>query len=270
MPAPTGDRTLIGRERESDQLYASMTLAAQGQAQVVLVAGDAGIGKTSLVVDLSRRASELGFTVTIGHCLEIEAGIPLAPVVEATRSLPDQVTVLRRWSWLSEPVRPRRPISGFCPRPSKRRPLPSGRRTRPGCTGVRRSRRRVWPWRSSSPERSTSRCAGGGPLRQRARPCAAPASGDGYRSPRAAHPRRTRSARAPRHRGDQPRYRRGSLHHREDRQRPCEQPAGQARRTQPRRRRRPGETPVRVTVKHRRRAPTILHEAPFQLMCGYR
>jgi len=202
MPAPTGDRTLIGRERESDQLYASMTLAAQGQAQVVLVAGDAGIGKTSLVVDLSRRASALGFTVTIGHCLDIEAGIPLAPVVEATRSLLDQVIVLRRWSWLSEPVRPRWPISG-----SVRR-HPSADHCHPGGGRGRVARacdvRGVGSGRGAPRHRSARRrrCAGGGPLRQRARPCAAPASGDGYRSPRAAHPTRTRSARAPRHRGD--------------------------------------------------------------------
>ena len=52
-----------------------------------MVGGDAGIGKTTLVADLARRAEELGFSVAVGHCLDIEAGISFAPVVEAIRTL---------------------------------------------------------------------------------------------------------------------------------------------------------------------------------------
>ncbi len=88
MPLPTGGPPLLlGRERETAELDEALGLAAQGTPQVVLVGGDAGIGKTTLVVDLERRASELGFTVATGHCLDLEAGISFAPVVEAVRAL---------------------------------------------------------------------------------------------------------------------------------------------------------------------------------------
>jgi len=78
---------LIGRDDESAQLYDAMTLAAQGQPQVALVVGDAGIGKTSIVSDLAHRAADLGFVTTTGHCLDIEAAMSFAPAVEALRSL---------------------------------------------------------------------------------------------------------------------------------------------------------------------------------------
>ena len=88
LPVPS--RTLpllLGRDRETAELDEALGVAAQGTPQVVLVGGDAGIGKTTLVADLERRAAELGFTVATGHCLDIEAGISFAPVVEAVRAL---------------------------------------------------------------------------------------------------------------------------------------------------------------------------------------
>ncbi len=88
MPEPRGaSALLLGREPEMAELDDALGLAAQGAPQVVLVGGDAGIGKTTLVTDLGRRASELGFTVATGHCLDLEAGMSFAPVVEAVRSL---------------------------------------------------------------------------------------------------------------------------------------------------------------------------------------
>ena len=87
MPVPSGTPLLLGRERDIAELDEALGLAAQGTPQVVLVGGDAGIGKTTLVADLERRAAELGFTVATGHCLDLEAGISFAPVVEAVRSL---------------------------------------------------------------------------------------------------------------------------------------------------------------------------------------
>src|SRR5690242_11585872 len=83
MPLPSGGALLLlGRGRETAELDEALGLAADGTPQVVLVGGDAGLGKTTLVVDLARRAVELGFTVATGHCLDLEAGISFAPVVE--------------------------------------------------------------------------------------------------------------------------------------------------------------------------------------------
>ena len=87
MPIPSGTPLLLGRERDSAELDEALALAAQGTPQIVLVGGDAGIGKTTLVADLERRATGLGFAVATGHGLDIEAGISFAPVIEAVRSL---------------------------------------------------------------------------------------------------------------------------------------------------------------------------------------
>ena len=88
MPVPSDTRPLLlGRERDTAALDEALGLALQGTPQVVLVGGDAGIGKTTLVADLERRASELGVTVATGHCLDLEADISFAPVIEAVRTL---------------------------------------------------------------------------------------------------------------------------------------------------------------------------------------
>ena len=87
MPVPSGTSLLLGRERDVAELDEALTLAARGTPQIVLVGGDAGIGKTTLVADVARRSAERGFTVATGHGLDIEAGISFAPVVEAVRSL---------------------------------------------------------------------------------------------------------------------------------------------------------------------------------------
>ena len=88
MPVPSGTSSLLlGRERDIAELDEALGSAAQGTPQVVLVGGEAGIGKTTLVADLERRASELGFTVATGHGLDLDAGMSFAPAVEAVRSL---------------------------------------------------------------------------------------------------------------------------------------------------------------------------------------
>ncbi|MFZ2016160.1 MAG: LuxR C-terminal-related transcriptional regulator, partial [Nocardioides sp.] len=91
----------------------ALGLAASGTPQIVLVGGDAGIGKTTLVADLECRAPGLGFTVAVGHGLDLEAAIPFAPVFEAVRSLLGGVDDLasrpsaRRMLTLLDPEAPR-------------------------------------------------------------------------------------------------------------------------------------------------------------------
>ena len=88
MPVPSGTLPLLlGRDSHIAELDEALDVAAQGTPQIVLVGGDAGIGKTTLVADVARHAAELGFTVATGHGLDIEAAISFAPAVEAVRSL---------------------------------------------------------------------------------------------------------------------------------------------------------------------------------------
>jgi DNA-binding CsgD family transcriptional regulator/tetratricopeptide (TPR) repeat protein len=103
---------IVGRETESRQLHDALMLAGQGQPQVVLVSGDAGIGKTTLVADVEQRATELGFATARGQCLDIQAGIPLAPAVAAARGLLARVDDVehkphaRRMQQLLDPATP--------------------------------------------------------------------------------------------------------------------------------------------------------------------
>ena len=102
-------------ERELAELDDALTLAQDGSPQTVLVGGDAGIGKTTLVADLALRAEERGCRVVVGHCLDIDAGVAFGAVLEAVRELIAPVEDLdsrpcaRRMSALLDPETPRSP-----------------------------------------------------------------------------------------------------------------------------------------------------------------
>src|SRR5262245_7817180 len=60
---------------------------APGPGTVVLVAGDAGIGKTRLVAELSTRAGATGARELTGRCLNlVGGGLPYLPFAEAFRA----------------------------------------------------------------------------------------------------------------------------------------------------------------------------------------
>ena len=61
---------LVGRAAELGRLESLLTAAA-GQPVVALVGGDAGVGKTRLVTELTAGARERGFTVLVGRCAEL-------------------------------------------------------------------------------------------------------------------------------------------------------------------------------------------------------
>jgi DNA-binding CsgD family transcriptional regulator/tetratricopeptide (TPR) repeat protein len=78
----------IGRRDEKASLAAPMRRAAGGEPAVVLIGGEAGVGKTRLVAELAGLASAAGFCVLTGQCIELGAeGLPLAPLVDALRAL---------------------------------------------------------------------------------------------------------------------------------------------------------------------------------------
>ncbi|HEV3053075.1 MAG TPA: AAA family ATPase, partial [Solirubrobacteraceae bacterium] len=55
---------------------------------VVIVGGEAGVGKTRLVEEAAARARDAGARVLTGSCIELGgAGLPLSPIVDALRSL---------------------------------------------------------------------------------------------------------------------------------------------------------------------------------------
>ncbi len=80
---------LAGRESERRLLLDSLAASALGHGQLVIVGGEAGIGKTALTRDLSTQAEADGFAVLTGHCFDISATPPYGPWIDAScRYLP--------------------------------------------------------------------------------------------------------------------------------------------------------------------------------------
>ena len=136
---------LIGRGEELAVLAAALDRALAGETGFVLLGGEAGVGKTRLLRELSARAEDAGFGVLSGQCVEPGAeGLPFAPLVDVLRTLartmpPDQL--------------------GRSPRPGRARPCP-------GCcpSSLRKPSRRdrpARPRRRHSFSSSSSACSAG-------------------------------------------------------------------------------------------------------------
>ncbi|MFJ2925987.1 AAA family ATPase [Streptomyces massasporeus] len=74
---------VVGREAELDRLSGLLERARAGEARAVLLAGDAGVGKTRLLDEISGRARDDGMTVVTGHCVDLgDVGLPYLPFTE--------------------------------------------------------------------------------------------------------------------------------------------------------------------------------------------
>ena len=104
--------SIVGRRTELARLHESLERARQSQRQIVLVTGEPGIGKTSLVkAFLEQLHGGDDLRVTWGQCIETcGAGEPYLPVLEAMGRLcrgpggPRVVEILTRQapSWLAQ------------------------------------------------------------------------------------------------------------------------------------------------------------------------
>jgi DNA-binding CsgD family transcriptional regulator len=69
-------------------MVGALESAMAGESAVVIVGGEAGVGKTRLVEEAGARARDAGARVLMGSCIELGgAGLPLSPVVDALRPL---------------------------------------------------------------------------------------------------------------------------------------------------------------------------------------
>ena len=82
--------TLVGRSAELARLRVLLDDAAAG-AVAALVGGDAGVGKSRLVTEVSSIAASQGFTVLCGQCAEIGDSVPYLPFADAIRSASAEV-----------------------------------------------------------------------------------------------------------------------------------------------------------------------------------
>jgi DNA-binding NarL/FixJ family response regulator len=86
--SPDLNAPLPGREREMNELATILSQVRGGAGRVVLISGEAGIGKTTLVERLAAQARSQSARVSLGHCFAVTATQPLAPWKEiwGTRS----------------------------------------------------------------------------------------------------------------------------------------------------------------------------------------
>ena len=89
MPAPRRlrsageERGVVGRSRELAQLGQSLQAALRGECRLVLLGGEAGIGKSRLLAELGREAAERGALVLRGRFVEQDRAFPYEGFCEA-------------------------------------------------------------------------------------------------------------------------------------------------------------------------------------------
>ncbi|HET8628486.1 MAG TPA: AAA family ATPase [Thermomicrobiales bacterium] len=74
---------LVGRGRERATLRAVLDAALAGRGGLVLVGGEAGIGKTALAEALTAEAAEAGALAVAGRCYDLSETPPYGPWLEA-------------------------------------------------------------------------------------------------------------------------------------------------------------------------------------------
>ncbi len=81
-------RPIVGREAEMTQLDGTLAEAWTGSGRLVVLRGDAGVGKTRLLEAAAARAVERGGRSMRGRCFESEQVLPFALWVDLVRSEP--------------------------------------------------------------------------------------------------------------------------------------------------------------------------------------
>ena len=86
LPAPSQPSTFVGRAGALELMERAFDGAVSGSTQIVLVGGEAGIGKTRLVGEFTAGATRAGARVAWGRCHEDEGAAPLWPWMQLLRA----------------------------------------------------------------------------------------------------------------------------------------------------------------------------------------
>ena len=146
MRGQSAGAAFVGRSGDLEVVLDAYARAERGEGAVILVGGEAGVGKTRLVGEAGAQARRHGARVLVGQCLDLEeGGLPYAPLVDMLRTLDRDLTpeegaatlgslraflgrageadppVLRRWRPApraarasGRPDRPGRPVCSSC------------------------------------------------------------------------------------------------------------------------------------------------------------
>src|SRR5881227_134492 len=78
---------LAGRADELSALQGWIQRAFARTGQTILIAGEAGVGKSRLVREARRIAQAHGFTMLQGNCFEPDRTLPFAPFMDVLRHI---------------------------------------------------------------------------------------------------------------------------------------------------------------------------------------
>jgi DNA-binding CsgD family transcriptional regulator len=98
----------VGREREMGILHESLARAIAGHGHLVMVSGEAGIGKTSLVRAFIGETAKQNALILQGHCYDLTTTPPYGPWLEIAdrypddTALPDVPEVLKRGTGIGD------------------------------------------------------------------------------------------------------------------------------------------------------------------------
>jgi class 3 adenylate cyclase/tetratricopeptide (TPR) repeat protein len=101
------DSALVARDAERRQVEAIVDAVAAGAGRLLLIGGEAGVGKTRLAQETTLLARDRGFTVLTGRCYESYRAVPFYPFREAVTHAYNAATsalrvqVVHRWPHLS-------------------------------------------------------------------------------------------------------------------------------------------------------------------------
>lgn len=97
-PAVDGDG-FVGRGSEILAITDAIGRAERGRGQFVVVTGEAGSGKTTIAIEVAKRARAAGARVLFGRC-SVEAVVPFEPFVEAVGQELDALDAQETQEWL--------------------------------------------------------------------------------------------------------------------------------------------------------------------------
>lgn len=84
--AAKGLTRFVGRNRELEAVKEAFTKAQSGQGQVVGIVGEAGVGKSRLLLELRSVLPKGEYTYLEGHCLHFGGSMPYLPILDVFRS----------------------------------------------------------------------------------------------------------------------------------------------------------------------------------------
>ena len=93
MRGQSAGAAFVGRSGDLEVVLDAYARAEHGEGAVILVGGEAGVGKTRLVGEAGAQARRHGARVLVGQCLDLEeGGLPYAPLVDMLRTLDRDLT----------------------------------------------------------------------------------------------------------------------------------------------------------------------------------